>query len=32
MYLTDVFGGFEIWEGGAGGNLAVDEFKAVVSK
>jgi hypothetical protein len=32
MYLTDVFGGFEIWQGGAGGNLAVDEFKAVVSK
>jgi len=32
MYLTDVFGGFEIWSGGAGGNLGVDEFKAVVSK
>jgi hypothetical protein len=32
MYLTDVFAGFEIWNGGAGGNLAVDEFKAVVSK
>jgi hypothetical protein len=32
MYLTDVFGGFEIWSGGSGGNLAVDEFKAVVSK
>jgi hypothetical protein len=32
MYLTDVFGGFEIWQGGSGGNLAVDEFKAVVSK
>ena len=25
-YLTDVFFGFEIWNGGAGGNLAVDEF------
>ncbi len=32
MYLTDVFAGFEIWEGGAGGNLAVDEFTAVVNK
>ena len=32
MYLTDVFGGFEIWDGGAGGNLAVDEFKAVITK
>lgn len=32
MYLTDVFGGFEIWDGGAGGNLAVDEFTAVVNK
>jgi hypothetical protein len=32
MYLTDVFAGFEIWSGGAGGNLAVDEFKAVVNK
>ena len=32
MYLTDVFGGFEIWSGGSGGNLGVDEFKAVVSK
>jgi len=31
MYLTDVFGGFEIWNGGAGQNLAVDEFKAVVN-
>jgi hypothetical protein len=31
-YLTDVFGGFEIWSGGAGGNLAVDEFKCVVNK
>ncbi|RYZ09868.1 MAG: hypothetical protein EOO73_03020 [Myxococcales bacterium] len=31
MYLTDVFGGFEIWQGGSGGNLAVDEFKAVVN-
>jgi Glycosyl hydrolase family 12 len=30
MYLTDVFGGFEIWSGGAG--LKVDEFKAVVNK
>jgi hypothetical protein len=26
LYLTDVFVGFEIWNGGAGGNLAVDEF------
>src|SRR6478609_2154393 len=24
-YLTDVFFGFEIWNGGAGGNLSVDE-------
>ncbi|HEX2876783.1 MAG TPA: hypothetical protein VHP33_36275 [Polyangiaceae bacterium] len=32
MYLTDVFAGFEIWNGGAGGNLGVDEFKAVVNK
>jgi hypothetical protein len=31
-YLTDVFAGFEIWSGGSGGNLAVDEFKAVVAK
>ncbi len=31
-YLTDVFGGFEIWSGGSGGNLSVDEFKAVVTK
>ncbi|HYQ14639.1 MAG TPA: hypothetical protein VEQ58_02745, partial [Polyangiaceae bacterium] len=30
MYLTDVFGGFEIWSGGTG--LSVDEFKAVVNK
>jgi hypothetical protein len=32
MYLTDVFGGFEIWNGGSGGNLSVDEFKCVVAK
>lgn len=32
MYLTDVFAGFEIWQGGGGGNLKVDEFKAVVNK
>jgi hypothetical protein len=32
MYLTDVFAGFEIWQGGSGGNLGVDEFKAVVNK
>src|SRR6188768_848088 len=32
MYLTDVFGGFEIWNGGSGGNLSVDEFKCVVNK
>ncbi len=31
MYLTDVFGGFEIWSGGSGGNLSVDEFTAVVN-
>jgi len=31
-YLTDVFAGFEIWSGGSGGNLSVDEFKAVVTK
>ena len=31
-YLTDVFAGFEIWSGGKGGNLSVDEFKAVVAK
>lgn len=30
MYLTDIFGGFEIWSGGAG--LKVDEFKAIVNK
>jgi hypothetical protein len=29
MYLTDVFAGFEIWNGGQG--LKVDEFKAVVT-
>ena len=27
-FLTDVFGGFEIWSGGQG--LRVDEFTAVV--
>jgi hypothetical protein len=32
MYLTDVFAGFEIWQGGSGGNLSVDEFKCVVNK
>lgn len=32
MYLTDVFAGFEIWQGGSGGNLSVDEFTAVVNK
>ncbi len=32
MYLTDVFGGFEIWSGGSGGNLSVDEFKCIVAK
>jgi hypothetical protein len=31
MYLTDVFAGFEIWQGGSGGNLAVDEFTAKVN-
>jgi hypothetical protein len=30
MYLTDVFGGFEIWSGGTG--LKVDEFTAIVNK
>lgn len=30
MYLTDVFFGFEIWQGGSGGNLGVDEFTCVV--
>lgn len=29
-YLTDVFFGFEIWNGGAGGNLSVDEFSCKV--
>ena len=32
MYLTDVFAGFEIWDGGSSGNLSVDEFKCVVNK
>jgi hypothetical protein len=32
MYLTDIFGGFEIWQGGSGGNLGVDEFKCIVNK
>lgn len=32
MYLTDVFGGFEIWNGGSGNNLGVDEFSCVVNK
>jgi hypothetical protein len=31
MYLTDVFFGFEIWNGGSGGNLKVDEFTCVVN-
>lgn len=30
-YLTDVFGGFEIWNGGGTNGLAVDEFTAVVN-
>jgi hypothetical protein len=30
MYLTDVFFGFEIWNGGSGGNLKVDSFTCVV--
>jgi hypothetical protein len=30
LELTDVFAGFEIWSGGAGGNLAVDEFTCKV--
>ena len=29
MYLTDVFGGFEIWNGPTAG-LGVDEFSCVV--
>lgn len=29
-YLTDVFFGFEIWNGGAGGNLSVDKFTCEV--
>ena len=32
MYLTDVFAGFEIWDGGSSKNLSVDEFKCVVNK
>lgn len=32
MYVTDVFGGFQIWNGGAGGNLSVDEFACIVAK
>lgn len=32
MYLTDVFAGFEIWQGGAGENLGVDEFTCIVNK
>jgi hypothetical protein len=32
VYLTDVFAGFEIWDGGASKNLSVDEFKCVVNK
>ncbi len=31
MYLTDVFFGFEIWSGGAGGGLSVDNFTCVVN-
>ncbi|HYQ02504.1 MAG TPA: hypothetical protein VER96_27720 [Polyangiaceae bacterium] len=30
MYLTDVFAGFEIWDGGSSSNLSVDEFTCVV--
>ena len=30
LYLTDVFFGFEIFTGGAGGGLGVDEFTCVV--
>ena len=30
MYLTDVFFGFEIWQGGGGGNLRVESFTAVI--
>src|SRR6185369_7843289 len=32
LYLTDVFAGFEIWDGSASSKLSVDEFKAVVNK
>jgi len=31
-YLTDVFAGFEIWDGPSSTNLSVDEFKCVVNK
>jgi hypothetical protein len=31
-YLTDVFAGFEIWDGSASANLSLDEFKCVVAK
>jgi hypothetical protein len=30
MYVTDVFAGFQIWSGGAGGGLSLDEFAAEV--
>jgi hypothetical protein len=29
-YLTDVFGGFEIWNGGNTKGLSIDEFTCVV--
>jgi glycosyl hydrolase family 12 len=32
MYLTDVFGGFEIWNGSSSSNLSADEFTCVVNK
>ena len=32
LYLTDVFAGFEIWNGSSSANLSVDEFSCVVNK
>jgi hypothetical protein len=29
-YLTDVFGGFEIWNGGAASGLKIDSFTCEV--
>ena len=30
MYVTDIHFGFEIWQGGAGGDLGVDKFECRV--